>query len=306
MEYTGRIVAQVAIMFILIIVGYICFKLKVITDDGRKQMSSLVINIIAPAMIFMAYQKEFSTQLLSGLMWAFLLSVISYIITIPLTLLLVRKSKKHEYVIERFALIFTNCAFMGIPLIQALFGSDGVLYVTAYITLFNLLVWTYGVMLIKSEVSFKGLINSLKSPTVISVFLGIICYVTNIRLPEIPAQACQFVADMNTPVAMLTAGATMAQTDMLKAIKNPRTLLMCFYRLLVLPLVCAAVFKLFPVPDHIYTTIVVATACPTATMLILFAVNYDKNDLYASELFSITTLLSAITLPVVLTLISFL
>lgn len=304
MEYAKIVLSQVIMMFILMIIGYVCAKAKVITDSGRKQISAVVMKIVLPALIFMAYQKEFSEELVTGLLWTFVLSAVSYVITIPMTLLLVKKNEKHEYAIERFSLIFSNCAFMGIPLIEALFGSEGVLYVTAYITLFNLLTWTYGVMMIKNEISLKGLKNAIKTPTIIAIILGLICYFTQIKIPKVAATALQYVADMNTPLAMITAGATMAGTNLLKALANVRTLVLSFYRLLLMPLICAAVFKLFSVPEAAYTTAVIASACPTATILVMFAVTHEKNDIYAAELVSVTTLISAITLPLVLMLVN--
>ena len=300
MEYIRPVATQVFVMFILMLIGYLCAKAKWITDEGRKQFSNVVMKLVIPALIFMAYQKEFSYELVTGLLWTFVLSFISYVITIPMTLVLVRKNEKREFAIERFSLIFTNCAFMGVPLIEALFGSDGVLYVTAYITLFNLLTWTYGVMMIKNEVSFKSLIGSFKSPAIIAIFLGLICYFTQLKVPVIIAKPLKFIADMNTPLAMITAGATMAGTNLLKALKNPRILLLCFYRLLLLPIVCGFVFKMFGAPEAAYTTSVVAAACPTAAILVMLTVTHNKNDIYAAELVSVTTLFSLISLPLVL------
>ena len=304
MEYAGTVFSQVAVMFILILAGYLMAKAGMITNDGRKQMSSVVLTLVTPALIFMSYQTEFSPRLVSGLLWAFFLSAITYVITIPLAYLLVRKRDGRETSIERFALIFTNCGFMGIPLVSALFGAEGVLYVTAYVTLFNFLIWTFGIMMLKNEMSFSELLHVLRSPTIISIVLGLVCYFTQFKVPGIIGRALQFAADMNTPLPMIVAGATMAQTDMLKAIRKPRTLLLCFYRLLLFPVVCAVVLKLFNAPEMPYTIAVIASACPVATTLILFSVKYDKNDAYSSELFSITTLLSIISLPAIIMLIS--
>ena len=305
MEYAGNVAFQVAVMFILILVGFVCAKTKLITDEGRKQMSSLVLSVVTPALIFMSYQKEFSEELVEGLLWAFLLSALTYVITIPLSYILIRKKKNEDFAVERFSLIFTNCAFMGIPLVEALFGSDGVLYVTAYITIFNILLWTFGVMLIKNEMNFKSLGKALTSPTVIAIALGLVCYFAQIKIPDILGRALTFAANMNTPLPMIIAGATMAQTDLLKAVKKPKTLLISFYRLILLPLICAFILKLLNAPDMVYTITVIASACPVATTLIMFAIQHNKNDKYASELFSITTLLSVITLPLILMIISY-
>lgn len=300
MEYAGTVASQVGVMFILIFIGYICAKIGLITDTGRKQMSSLILNVVTPALIFMSYQTEFSHELIEGLIWSFILSAVSFIITIPLSFILIRKKNNKDFSIERPSLIFTNCAFMGIPLVNAVFGSTGVLYVTAYITLFNILVWTMGVMMIRKQSGMKELFKALRSSTIISIVLGLICYFTQLKIPSIIGRALDYAATMNTPLPMIVAGATMAKTDMLKAVKSKKTLLITFYKLLLFPLICAAVLKLFPAPDMAYKITVIAVSCPVATSIIMFAVQYNNNDKYASELFSISTLLSAVTLPLIL------
>ena len=141
MEYAGTVAFQVGVMFILVLVGFICAKMGLITDTGRKQMSSVVLTVVAPALIFMSYQMEFSSELVQGLIWSFIASAVTYILTIPLSMLFVRKKDNPDVGIERFALIFSNCGFMGIPLISAIFGAEGVLYVTAYITIFTLVIF---------------------------------------------------------------------------------------------------------------------------------------------------------------------
>ena len=110
---------------------------------------------------------------------------------------------------------------MCIPLINGIYGSEGVLYLTAYLTFFNVLIWTHGLMTMKGERDFSSLVKALVSPSVIAVVVGLICYLTNIRLPKVPATALQYIADMNTPIAMVIAGATAAQTNVESPSKPP-------------------------------------------------------------------------------------
>lgn len=299
MDLAFIIVKQVLIMFLIVAVGALCYKLKIITNDGNKQLSKIVLNIVMPAMVFTAYQGEFSTELLTGLMAALLLAVICFVIAIPLSTLVFRKKEGTEYAIEQFSAIYSNCAFMGFPLIEGVFGAEGIFYTTAYVTMFNLLVWTHGVMIMKNEISFKSLLGALKSPTIIAVILGLVCYVTNIRIPESPLKAMNYIASMNTPLAMLVAGVTIAQTNILKALKNGRVYLTSAMRLLILPFISLVIMKFLPVSETVYISIVIASACPTAAIGTLFAINYDRNANYASEIFAVTTLLSAITLPII-------
>ncbi|WP_295211934.1 AEC family transporter [Ruminococcus sp.] len=294
---TGMLIGnQIIIMFIILLIGAFCYLKGIITKDGTKQLSSVALNIVNPVLIFMSYQSEYDKELVHGLLWSFLLSAISYAVTILLTYVLIRK-KTPDLAVERVSSIYSNCAFMCIPLINGIYGSEGVLYLTAYLTFFNLLIWTHGLMTMKGERDFSSLIKALLSPSVLSVFIGLIFYLTNIRLPSVPASALQYIADMNTPMAMIIAGATAAQTNVLKALQNKRLYYVSLCKLIILPAAAFFVTWLLSPPPVVLMTVTIAAACPSATMCTMFAVNLDKNPKTASEIFTVTTILSAVTLP---------
>ena len=304
MELSLIILKQTIMLFIILLVGAFAYKTKIVSKEGNKQLSDIMMKIVMPAMVFNAYQTaEYSSKLLSGLGQGFILSLVFFIITIPVSMIVYRKSDKYEYQIERFSTIYTNCAFMGFPLIDGIFGAEGILYTTSFVTLFNIFVWTHGIMTMKNEMSFKSFLNALKSPALIAVIVGITCYLLRITIPQVPLNAIGFVASMNTPLAMIIAGATIAQANILKILKNARIYLVTVIRLLIIPLIMVFAMKLFNASDTVYVSIVIAASCPTAAIGTLFAIKYDKNAIYASEIFAVTTLLSAISLPVI-TLIS--
>ncbi|MBP5267782.1 MAG: AEC family transporter, partial [Ruminococcus sp.] len=213
------ILKQIVIMFIILLIGLGCSLKGLITKEGNKQLSKVALYIVNPLLIFMSYQSEYSARLLKGLLWSFLLSGISFGVAIALSTLLISK-KRPEHSLERFSAVYSNCGFIGIPLIRGIYGDEGVLYLTAYITLFNILVWTHGYMTMKESRDFKSFIKAATSPSVIAVFVGLIFYLMQIRLPEILHTSLQYVSDMNTPLAMLIAGSAAAQTNVLKALKN--------------------------------------------------------------------------------------
>lgn len=299
MEYAIVIAKQILVMFLIICVGIFCYKKNIITKEGNKYISEVVLKIVCPVLVFMAYQTEYSKELLHGLLWALVLSAASYVVAMLLSGLVFRKNPKYEYAIESCSATYSNCAFMGFPLISALFGDTGILYTTAYLTMFNLLVWSHGRMVMTDTLSAKGFLTALRSPAIIAVFLGMICYVTQIRLPAVPREALSFISSMNTPLAMLVAGVTIAQTNILQALKKPRVYLVAALRLLVIPVAVILLTFFWPVSEEVYVSIILATACPTATICTLFAISYDKNAPYASELFAVTTILSAVTMPMI-------
>lgn len=285
-------------MFIILLIGAFCYMKGLITKEGTKQLSVVELNLVNPILIFMSYQKDYESEMAHNLLWAFILSAVSYAVAIVLSYLLVSKKQK-SFSIERFSVVYSNCGFIGIPLINGLFGAEGVLYLTAYVTFFNFLVWTHGLMTMKEKIDFSSALKALKAPSVIAIFLGLICYFTRLHLPSIPAQALQYISDMNTPLAMIIAGATAAQTNILAVFRKPRNYLICFYKLLAIPLIAFLVIRLFNAPSIVCTTLTVAAACPVATTGIMFAITLDKNSEKCSELFTMSTLLSALTLPLV-------
>ncbi|MBR7083710.1 MAG: AEC family transporter, partial [Oscillospiraceae bacterium] len=116
---------QAIIMFILILVGALCFKLKLLSKETVSQISGFVLKVVNPIVILMAYQREFRGDLVRNLGYTFILSVTAYIIAMLIAYLCIRNKEGRETVIERFSCIYSNCGFMGIPLVQAMFGYEG-------------------------------------------------------------------------------------------------------------------------------------------------------------------------------------
>ncbi len=292
---------QTVVMLILIITGIICFKTGIISKAGNKELSNLVLSVVNPVVIFMAYQTEYDSELVKNLLMAFLLSVISFAIMIAGAYILV-PAKIRNSEIERFSSIYSNCAFMGIPLIQALFGSIGVFYLTAYLTVFNFMIWTHGIILLSGEKDFKKVLKVLYSPVILSIVVGIIMFFLQIKLPSVMSKALEFVADLNTPLAMIVSGVTMADANIISLIKKKRIYYTSFLKLVLFPALIVIVFALpifSGVDSDVRTSIIIAASAPAAAMCTLQCIRIGKDSLYASEIFAFTTVFSIISLPLI-------
>ena len=139
-----------------------------------------------------------------------------------------------------------------------------------------------------------------------SAIVGLLCFLLQWRVPGVLYEALEYVSNMNTPLAMLIAGATVAQTNLLRALTRGRVYYVTFLKLLLAPALIVLALSLFPVPQIVSLTVAVAMASPTATMATLFAIRYDRNAVYASELFAVTTILSALSLPLIVLLAEYL
>lgn len=293
------ILKQTIIMLMLILVGVLCAKTKIIGKETNKQLSAFVLQVVNPVLILMSFQKEYRPELAKNLLITFGLSVLAFAIMIVSSYVFVRDKEGKETAIERFASTYSNCAFMGIPLIHALFGDEGVFCLTAFITVFNFAVWTHGVTLISGQKNIKQAVKVLYSPTIIAIVLGIIMFFTQIRIPSVPAQALQFIADINTPMAMIVSGVTMSETNVLKLLKKPGIYCVSLLKLLIIPVILTVVLSPFDIDKTVRLTIIIAAAAPPAAMCTLFSIKYGKNSLYSSEIFTAGTILSIVTLPII-------
>ncbi len=296
------VIQQVAVMALLAAVGYFCRKTNMLDENSTKKLSGLLLNIVIPVVILVSYQKPFDASMLGGLLLSFALagaSIISSLLIIPL---IFRRKERSGVVNERLAAVYSNCAFMGIPLIQGLFGNDGVFYLTAYITLFNVLMFTHGALSVSGEkFTLKTLGKALLHPCVIFIAVGMVLFLLNIRLPQVLLDVCEQLAGLNTPLAMIVAGSVIATVRLRDAVKKPRLYAVCFIKLMAIPMLLLGLCAVCGFDRLISGVNVIAAACPTAAACTMFAIKYDKNPGYSSELFAAATVLSCVTLPLILT-----
>lgn len=295
------ILEQTIIMFILIFFGAGMFKCGIFTARGGKQLSDFVMRAVCPVLIFTSFQKDYNPQLSRGLLTAFLFSAIAFVIMIFLgAVTLRRKNRGENYAVEQFAVAYSNCGFLGIPLVEAVYGKDGVLFLTAFIALYNLFSWTHGVMLMTGKMNFRSLVNAVKAPAVIATLLGIICFFLRIRMPELVMQPLNYISSLNTPLAMVVSGIMIAQSDIAAALKKPGLYISCVLKLAVAPLLVIAALVPFCADTVVTNSVIIAAAAPSAASTIMFASRYGKNSVYAAEIFTLSTVLSIVTMPAML------
>lgn len=299
MELVFIIMRKIVVMFLLVLVGFICAKVGMIDEAATKKLSTLSLKLVTPMLIFSSFQTEYDPRIVRNLLLSFLMASAAYVIQIPLALLLIRKKNNPEYQIERMAVIFANCGFFGIPLIQSLYGSEGAMYVTAYVTMFNVLLWSVGAMIMSGHATRREFFKSLLSPAVVAMTLGLGCLLLKIRLPELILEPIQSIAGMNTPFAMIVAGATLASTNLLSCLKKPRIYWVFVCKMLIVPLAVSLILSRIPLDSMLVIIPILATSCPTGAAVTMFSVLYNKNAPYASQIFALNTLSSILTIPLI-------
>lgn len=281
------------------VLAFICYKIKLVNQEGNKTCSNLLLLVVNPCLIITAFQTDYDDKLVRGLIISFIWAVIAHIIAIVIAHFLIPDKKNQDYYIDRLATAYSNCGFIGIPLVYSVLGNEGVFYLTAYMTVFNIFIWTHGLTLIESKVSFRQIREGLLSPMIIAIAFSLVLFFLRIRLPSVLLDSLTYVADMNTPLAMMIAGFSVAQADLKKTLHNLHIYWVSFLKLILIPLV-VMLFMYFAKVDYTiaYTTLI-AAACPTGAVVTSLAIRYNRNYTYSSEIFSFTTLLSIVTIPAV-------
>jgi len=293
---------QILTMVILMIVGFFCAKFDLLDEKTLRKLSNLVLYLVFPLIILLSYQRPFQAELLHGLLLSFLLGVISFAIAIVVTHIIYRNRGGKDFCIEKFACVYPNSGFLGTPLIYGIFGSEGVFYLTGFMTVFFFLFWTHGMMVMSGRRDLSTIKKAFVSPPILAIFVGFALFVFGIQIPDVALVPLGLLADVNTPLAMLVAGASIYGVNAVKTLADKRIYTICALRLAILPVLTILALSVMPfyIPHVLRGTIVVLSACPVAANLILAAHRYERDHTYASQAFAASTIISMGTIPLLL------
>lgn len=290
---------QVGILFILIIIGFICGKTGVVTAEGKKVLSNLLVTIIMPAMILNSYLSEFDPQVLNNLLLAFGLSTVAILLAMAVSFLLTFKRKSSNKKVLWFAFSFSNAAYMGFPLIKGLFGDEGLLYASAFATMFNVIVWSVGYAVMSGEMKAKQVAKSVgKNPVTYAVILGLIIYLGRIPVPEVIKQPISLVGSMTTPLSMIIIGAMIAGSNVKSILGNKEVWLSVAVRLVLIPSLTFGLFYLLGIGGMVASVVLIQAACPTAATTSVLAIQFNHDESVGAGTVVLSTICSIVTLTV--------
>ena len=148
---------QLVKMFFIMVLAFICYRIGLVDQNGNKNVSNLLLMVVNPILIITVYQTSYDPELVRGLLFAFAAAAVTHVLGILISGVLIRSGGGADTCIERFSAMYSNCGFIGIPLIGSVLGDTGIFYISAYMVIFNLFSWTHGVMLMEGKFSLKAL-----------------------------------------------------------------------------------------------------------------------------------------------------
>lgn len=298
---------QVAILYIMAAIGVIADRTKVFTEDTAKKCTDLLFNVITPAKILSSFfSLEYSRNTFIGLFIAIGGGIAMHLIVGAVLVPLFNKNPPEKASVYKFAAMFGNCGYMGLPLVDAVVGSEGVFYMSAIIISFQIFNFTYGVWIMtkgkddgKAKFDLKKIILN---PGVLPVFVGLPVFVLSVRLPSLILTPVNAIASMNSPLAMLIFGTYVSNTDFRTVFRDRKIPFVALFKLILMPLAMMSALKLLGIGGTLGMTLLIASATPSANNTIMFAAKYDNDTSLASQTVAIISLVSIITLPVMIAL----
>lgn len=287
---------QILILFILTGVGFVLGRAKMIGEQFSRGSSQLIMYVVSPCMMVVAFQRSFEKEVFHNFCMALLLALLIHLAGIAMAQLLLRgKSEKKEAL--RFSVVHSNCGFMGYPLQTALLGTIGVFYGSAFVTVFTLCSWTYGLVQMSGGKQKASLRTILLNPGVLSVALALALYLGSISLPEILLTPVTYLSNLNTPLPMVVVGYQLSQANIFSVLRDRHTWLAIFLRLIVTPAIALALCLVLHADHAVSVAVVSAAAAPCAALLSIFAARFERDSSLASGLVAAETLLSALAMP---------
>ena len=296
------VILEVAVILILIVIGYFTVKKGMFTKESLGSITSFLLYIVTPCLIVSSFLSAESGKLDGWtLLLAAVLPALSIVISIALSYLFFRREPLGRRRVLRFSTVFCNVGFMGIPLVEGIVGSEGVLYGSFFIAVFNIFCWTYGyVMMGGGKVRLKAL---LLNPGVIGIVIGLPLYLLDVPVPALFVEPVELISALNTPLAMIVVGGYIAQVKLRAFVSDLAVYKMAVLRLVVAPLLYLVLVWLLRPDETLLMSTVIQAATPVAANCVLFAVQYDSDAELASKSVAVSTALSVVTIPLLTVLV---
>ena len=301
MNISILLMQQIVQLFLMIFMGYLIVKTGLVRDDDSKVLSKIILYLIVPCVIINAFQVDYTTDTVKGLLIAFAASVMTQVIL--LVVISVAGKLLHLNEVEVASVYYSNSGNLIVPIVTFILGQEWVLYGCVFMSVQLVFLWTHCKKIISREASYdwKKIILNIN---MISIFIGVILFFTKIRLPEIIGNTLASVGTMIGPASMIVTGMLFAGMNLKQIFANKRVYFITFLRLIAVPLIALVLKKLSNLAsfsadgNKIMLIVFLAIITPSASTVTQMCQVYGNDSKYASAINVMTTLLSIITMPV--------
>lgn len=296
---------QVVIMFILMTIGWLCYKVKFIHTQTAKDLTNVLLYVVSPCLIINSFKQKFTSSRLIEFGVLFALVAFLFIFKILVSSVIFNHETikdKQKRTVLRYAGTYTNAGFMGVPLVQAILGSSGVFFAVPYLIVYNIFMWTHGINMFQDKHnSFKEQVRqAVFNPNIIAAVIGIMLFITQFKIPDLIAMPMNYIADINTPLSMIVIGTNLGAIDLKNDWHDHLAWSGVLVRNIVFPLLILLILTIIPLSYTAKISTLIMASCPVAGVVVLFSLisNYDVK--FPTKLMCLSTLSAVITIPLII------
>ena len=300
--------ATVGVMLLYACPGYLMVRSKLVKSAAIADFAKLLMYVCQPALTVYAFmQVEFSAAMLGNMIFVFFFVLVLFAAALLFFRFVLFRGKGREvrFRIYTLALCFSNCAFMGVPVLEALLPEypQAVAFSAMFALAMNVLGWTLASAIITNDRKYMSAKKILLNPAVLSLIVAVPLFVGGARLPSQIDGMVTLLARMTTPLCMLIMGMRLATVSPRSVFATPSQYIIAAAKGFAFPLLALGLLLLFPVEPSLRASVYIMMACPTASGVLNFAEMLGEGQETAANLVLLSTVLSAITIPVMVLLV---
>ena len=286
-----------AMMFLMILTGAFFRKRGLITAEGRKSLTNIVVHLILPCNILYAFSRA-DSSLFSSLMAVVIMAVVLQLAWYVLSKVLWKKMPESRRGVMRYAFQFSNCGFLGNPVIEGLYGSQGLIYASIYLIPIRIFMWSIGLESFQEKSgSFLETMRKIAThPCILATAAGVLWMFFPVTLPEFLQNTIYGLNQCLTPFTMLIIGSILAEAN-LKEMFCRDIYVLSLLRLVIQPLIALGLCRMLHLETLVAEVVTVLVAMPVASTTAILASQHDCDATFASNAVVFTTVLSLITIP---------
>lgn len=305
-------------LFCYMIPGFILRKTRLVEDSFAKALSQYTLYLAQGAMLLHGFITPYDSKVFGGVCLVFLFSFLTHILFYVLAKQMFRKAPDRVRRVLQFGIIFSNAGYMGIPVINDVFGPEFTIYATVYVVWFNVFAFSLGRLIYTEDKSFISVKKIILNPAVIPITIGLVLYLTGAggwiqatmatggfggQLLKILYEIVTVLKSTVAPASMIVIGARLADIKFGGILKDKYLYPFVLIRLFLFPALIWAILRLcyaFGLVDQtVMSILVILSSTPAAAMTTMFAELYNGDSPYAGKLVAITTVLSVVSMPIV-------
>jgi len=299
---------QLIQLFMVMGAGFVLYKLKYIDIPFSQKLTRLLLDVTLPLMILASVMNSDTPKDYGKIGTVFFFSFTLYVFLTILSIAIVKllRFPGPQQGMYMFMHMFSNTAFMGFPVINALYGSEAMIYTAILNIFFNLFAFTVGILMVNysaenssGRASVSSLINirNLVTPGTVGSLAAVVIYFLPVHYPEIIKGFCTSVGGVTSAMAMMMIGSTLAKMPLKIIFSDWRVYLFTAVKQVIVPVLVWPLMKLAISDELIRSVLFILFLMPVGNTAVLFATRFEKNEELAARTVFVTTLISIITVP---------